>query len=106
MAYKRLERKITKENLWLYILKILWDEGLYAYAIDKKIKEIFRFTTATVTVYVVLYKMRREGLVEMVAAEKQVQNKRVRKYYAITEKGRENFLKGIELLKSKIHSLE
>lgn len=105
MAYKRLRSKITKGNLWLYILKLLWDETMYAYAINKKIKETFRFTTATVTVYVVLYKMRREGLIQMIG-ERQVQGKRVRKYYEITEKGRENFLKGIELLKNTIQFLE
>ncbi len=105
MAYKRLRSKITKGNLWLYILKLLWDKTMYAYAINKKIKETFHFTTATVTVYVVLYKMRREGLIRM-TGEKQVQSKRIRKYYEITEKGRENFLKGVELLNNTIQLLE
>ena len=105
MAFKRLQNKITKENLWLYILKILMDQSMYAYAINKKIKETFRFTTATVTVYVVLYKMRREGLVRLVDTKPST-SKRVRKYYEITESGRENFLKGINLLKDTLRYLE
>jgi DNA-binding PadR family transcriptional regulator len=105
MAYDRLQSKITKGNLWLYILKLLWDKTMYAYDINKKIKANFHFTTATVTVYVVLYKMRREGLIKMIG-ERQVHNKRIRKYYEITEKGRENFFKGIELLKNTIQFLE
>ncbi len=105
MAYDRLHSKITTGNLWLYILKLLCAKTMYAYDINKKIKANFHFTTATVTVYVVLYKMRREGLVTMIG-EKQVHNKRIRKYYEITEKGRETFLKGIELLKNTIQFLE
>ena len=105
MAYKRLRKKMTKENLWLYILKLLMDQSMYAYALNKKIKKTFHFTTATVTVYVVLYKMRREGLIQLIEA-KQSTNKRVRKYYEITEKGREDFIKGITLLKTTLHSLE
>ena len=105
MAYRRLKNKITKENLWLYILKLLMEQSMYAYALNKKITEIFSFSTATVTVYVVLYKMRREGLIRLIE-EKQSTNKRVRKYYEITEKGREDFYKGIRLLKDTLHSLE
>ena len=105
MAYKRLQTKITKENLWLYLLKLLMDRPMYAYELNKKIKETFRFTTATVTVYVVIYKMRREGLIRLVE-EKKTTSKRVRRYYAITEKGREDFEKGLQLLKQTIHYLE
>jgi DNA-binding PadR family transcriptional regulator len=104
MAYQRLQNKITKENLWLYILRILMDQSMYAYALNKKIKETFKFTTATVTVYVVLYKMRREGLIRLLE-EKKSEGKRIRKYYEITEKGRENFLKGTSLLKDTLRML-
>ena len=105
VAYKRLLNKITKENLWLYILKMLMERPMYAYEINKKTKETFGFSTATVTVYVVLYKMRGEGLIQM-GEEKLVLGRPVRKYYEITDVGRENLLKGVKLLKDTIRSLE
>lgn len=105
MAYTRLLNKITKGNLWLYILKILMIRSMYAYEINKKIKEKFGFSTATVTVYVVLYKMRKEGLIQM-GDEKLVPGRPIRRYYVITDVGKENLLKSVKLLKDTIRRLE
>jgi PadR family transcriptional regulator PadR len=105
VAYERLLRKITKENLWLYILKMLMERPMYAYEINKKLKETFGFSTSTVTVYVVLYKMRREGLIQT-GEEKTVLGRPVRKYYELTDRGSENFFKGLKLLKDTLRSLE
>ena len=63
MAYDRLFTKITKENLWLYLLKLLTKRPMYAYEIGKEIKASFGFSTASVIVYVILYKMECEGLI-------------------------------------------
>ena len=103
-AYDRLVNKLTKENLWLYILKMLMDRQMYAYEINKNMKEKFGFSTATVTVYVVLYKMQREGLIR-VGGKKSVLGRPDRKYYEITEKGRKAFKEGIQFLEDVIRKL-
>ena len=103
-AYNRLVNKVTKENLWLYILKMLMDRQMYAYEIRKNVKEKFGFSTATVTVYVVLYKMQREGLIGG-GVEESVQGRPERKYYEITEKGRKVFQDGLHLLEDIVRKL-
>lgn len=103
-AYSRLVNKITKENLWLYILKMLMDRPMYAYEISKDLKDKFGFTTAIVTVYVVLYKMRREGLIN-VGEERSVLGRPDRKYYEITEEGRRSLQDGIKFLEGVVSKL-
>jgi len=103
-AYFRLIKKLTKENLWLYILKLLQDRPMYAYEIYKTIHGQFGFTTATITVYVVLYKMQREGLIQ-IAEEKTAVGKPKRKYYRITEKGHQEYGKGILFLEETLGKL-
>lgn len=67
-AVERLRRKITVENLWMYVIRILEKHGpLKAYEIKKKLEEEYGIKPATITAYVVVYKMRREGLLETVA---------------------------------------
>ncbi|MHA1470111.1 MAG: PadR family transcriptional regulator, partial [Candidatus Asgardarchaeia archaeon] len=53
---------------------------------EKKIKEIFNFSSAAVTSYVVLYKLKKEGLVTT-EWQKGEDGRPDRKYYVITEKG-------------------
>lgn len=66
-AVERLKKKLTIENLWVYILKILLTENpLKAYDVKKRLTDVYRIKPATVTVYTVLYKMCREGLIEPV----------------------------------------
>ncbi|MEE8570457.1 MAG: PadR family transcriptional regulator [Candidatus Bathyarchaeia archaeon] len=103
-AYTRLVNKITKENLWLYILKMLIDRPMYAYEISKSMKDKFGFSTAVVTVYVVLYKMRREELIQ-VGEEKSVLGRPDRKYYEITEEGRSSLQDGIKFLEGVVSKL-
>ena len=104
MAYPRLVIKLTKENLWLYILKMLMERPMYAYEISKNMNERFGFSTATVTVYVVLYKMQREGFIQ-VGQKKAVTGRPDRKYYEVTETGKEIFLKGKKFLEEVIRKL-
>ena len=85
MAYERLVEKLTVENLWLYILRLLQEKPLYGYEIRKQIQGRFNFAPAIITVYVVLYKLQREGLVKKVSMKGD--NSAQRKYYAITNKG-------------------
>ncbi len=78
---------------------------MYAYEIAKEITNRFGFSPATVTVYVVLYKLHRENLIE---TEKETphQGRPARKYYTITEKGRQELGKGRTLLQNMLGVLE
>jgi len=60
---ERLKEKITKEVLWMYILRLLKDRPMYAYELKNKIRESFGFEPATVSSYVVLYKLEHDGYV-------------------------------------------
>ena len=97
--------KITKENLWLYILRMLLDRPMYAYEIGKGLYDRYGFSTATVTTYVVLYKLRREGLIG-IHKEVTVKGRPNRKYYTITEFGRRELDKGRQLLQDTLRLLE
>lgn len=88
---QRLQQKLTKENLWLYVLSLLSERKMYGYELRKTIKEKFGFSPAIVTAYVVLYKLQMGGYVKT-EWQKSPLGRPDRKYYSITEKG-------IELLK-------
>jgi len=86
MAYPRLVRKLTKENLWLYILSLLRERPLYGYEVRDSIDEKFGFSPSRVTCYAVLLRLRRAGYVTMERTEKGREGP-PRKYYKITAKG-------------------
>ena len=86
MSLNKLISKLTKENLWLYILAELSVKPRYAYEIAKIIREKYGIPTAKVTTYVVLYSMKREGLIEKKIKSPSLSNPS-RKYYGITSKG-------------------
>ena len=51
----RLEKKVRKENLWIYILMLLEKKELYAFEIRNMINKRFGFWIGNVTAYKVLY---------------------------------------------------
>jgi len=80
---KRLRHLLTNENLWLYILSLIrMDKRIHAYALDERIEKEFNFKPNKIMIYIVLYKLENEGLINS------EQEKR-RKYYTITDKGTE-----------------
>ncbi|MHA1264295.1 MAG: PadR family transcriptional regulator [Candidatus Helarchaeota archaeon] len=87
-AMNRLADKLTKANLWLYILRLLEDEPLYGYEIKQKIQKRFGFQPAIVSGYVILYKMKKDGLVQVEWKTSNEEGKPNRKYYQITEIGK------------------
>ncbi|MEM1947286.1 MAG: PadR family transcriptional regulator [Candidatus Caldarchaeum sp.] len=86
MAYERLVRKLTQENLWLYILTLLNRKPLYGYEVRKLIEKEFGFRPGQVTSYVVLYRLEKSGLIKVVDESKGSRGP-ARKYYAITPQG-------------------
>lgn len=102
MSVKRLVSKLTKENLWLYILTELSKKSMYAYEIARVLKEKYEIPVATVTTYIVLYKMEREGLIK----KRNSGGMLGRKYYVITEKGATALIDGKKFLDRVIKMLE
>jgi len=107
MAYERLVRKMTKENLWLYILSLLREKPRYAYELRGEIERKFNFKPGQVTSYLVFYALEREGYIVARGREPSSRGPR-RKYYTITAAGRELFEKAeafIESTKKKLFSI-
>ena len=104
LPLERLKKKMTKEVMWLYILRLLLERPMYAYEIKKQIKERFGWEAATVTSYVVFYRLRQEEYVatEWVGSKEGRPN---RKYYAITEKGKALFREGRTFMEEMMDNL-
>lgn len=98
---KRLKKKITIENLWLYVLSLLKEKPMYAYEVNTRLDERFKFKAGNVTAYVVLYKLERTGYVET-----EWRNEgRQRKYYRITKPGEKLLMDGIAFLEKQIEEI-
>ena len=101
MAYKRLARKLTVENIWIYVLRTLLERPLYAYEIRNILKSRFGFNVATITTYMVLYKMEQEGLIKKSAKRESTR----RQYYEITPLGLKTLKDGLSLLEKTLKNL-
>lgn len=96
MALERLKRKLTTENLWIHILSALKKRDMYGYEIANMLRKEMKIKAAVITVYTVLYKMEREGLI----MRKSGGGLNLRKiYYGITDKGIGTLNEGIIFLK-------
>jgi len=98
MALERLVRKTTKENLWLYILSILKAKPTYGYELRDEIERRFGFQVGEVTSYVVMYGLKKQGLVRVLREEARKQGL-ARKYYSITPEGKALLSKGVSYLR-------
>jgi len=95
---ERLKEKVLKENLWVFIFKILKDKDEYAYEIRKKIKKEFGFLAGNVTSYKVLYLLVKDGYVKSYTKGR-------RKYYKLTKKGLKQLKKSKDFLKKVYTSI-
>ncbi len=93
---RRLREKLTKENMWLYVLSILRERPAYPYEISDIIERKFGWRPARVTAYIVLRSLLSRGYVKMV--KKRGKTGKMRNYYEITDSGRKLFEKGIKFL--------
>ena len=103
MALSRLREKLTKENLWLYIISELRKGPKYGYELKEDLRRIYGVNVATITIYIVLYRMEREGLIRKVREEL---SGRRRVFYEVTPKGLETYRKGIEFIEEVVASLK
>lgn len=93
---ERLKKKVLKENLWIFLFKVLEEKDEYAYELRKKINKEFGFWAGKVTGYKVLYLLEKDGYVESYIKGR-------RKYYKLTDKGQEQLKKARFFLK-EIHA--
>ncbi|MBS7645631.1 MAG: PadR family transcriptional regulator [Candidatus Bathyarchaeia archaeon] len=101
LPLKRLIRKLTVENLWIYILSLLRDSPKYGYEIREEIRSRFGFKPGQVTSYMVLYTLEQDGYIESAGTMRSLTGPK-RKYYRITEKGL-NLLREAESFLSDIY---
>ncbi|MFX0113074.1 MAG: PadR family transcriptional regulator [Candidatus Hodarchaeota archaeon] len=100
-AFRRLEANLTTKALWLYVLRLLTARDMYGYEVRKAIRDEFKIRMATVTAYVVLYKLAQEKLVTTEKTASTFRGRPDRKYYSITPKGQtvlseaKNFVSGV-----------
>lgn len=94
----RLKRKLSVENLWLYVLAELCQGDSYPYDLVKAVERDFGFKPGKVLPYVVLSKLESEGFVKSYYVER-------RKYYRVTDKGRRLLEEGIAHLRTLVDRL-
>jgi len=88
---RRLEKHLTGGNLWLYILSLLKKGKRHAYALDDEISKKFSFKPNKIMIYMVLYKLEAEGMIDSEFEGR-------RKYYNITKKGIQTINEGKKYL--------
>lgn len=82
-ALRRFVDKLTKENLWIYVLRLLQEGPKHDSEIRDMMNKRFGFEPTGVTSHTILYKMTRDGLVE----EKKGKGKSEGRHYTITSDG-------------------
>lgn len=102
MPLNHLKRKLTKGNLWLYLLALLKQEPVHAYGLRGMIEKNYGFRIGNVTAYMVLYKLEKK---KYVTTSWRIMNGRHRKYYAITKKGKDILDEGIGFLRETVRKL-
>ena len=93
----RLKTKVQKENLWFFILILLSSEERYGFELRRLVNEKFGFWSGNVTAYRVLYDLEKSRLVKA-----EMRNRR--KYYRITELGREELEEARSYLRTLLGS--
>jgi DNA-binding PadR family transcriptional regulator len=92
-----MKKKTTTGMLWPYFLNLLKERPMYGYELRQEVIKRFGWRPATVTSYLVLYRLQRGDYVTMEWREQR--GKPARKYYKITKKGEKLLEEGIRYLK-------
>lgn len=95
MARDEWSREMKKGSVQLCILSLLNEGRKYGFQIIKDLKERSRgyLVLKEGTLYPALHRMEKRGLI---ASEWTVEDDKPRRYYVITERGREALRKGLE----------
>ncbi len=88
---ERLEHSLTYGNIWLSIFSLLEKKKAYAYALPAQIEKAFGFRPGKIMMYLVLYKLEGEGLIEAKFEGR-------RRYYCLTAKGKKCAREGKKML--------
>ncbi len=94
----RLKRKMTVENLWMYVLAALSEGPTYAYDVKKRIHKEFGFKPSTITLYSVIYRLKREGLIKQVGDGN--------KFYEVTDEGYEALNQAVTFMESNVSKIK
>ncbi|MHC1605617.1 MAG: PadR family transcriptional regulator [Candidatus Methanofastidiosia archaeon] len=100
-----MEHKLTKEVVWIYVLKLLRERPMYGYEFKARIKDVFGWSPATITSYMVLYKLESGGYIKT-ELKNSNEGKTNRKYYIITEKGEQLLSDGRKFIKEILEKIE
>jgi len=98
MPIKRLKKLNTTDCLWVYVLRILKDGPMHAYALRKTIQDRFGFMPGTVTAYKVLYLLNRGGMVKKKQTGRHV-------IYTITNKGEKSLKDATDFYSERVKVL-
>jgi PadR family transcriptional regulator PadR len=82
-ALRRFVDKLTRENLWIYVLRLLQEGPKQDSEIRDMMNRRFGFEPTGVTSYTILYKMIRDGLVKVEKGK----GRSVERRYEITSDG-------------------
>ncbi|MDT7860470.1 MAG: PadR family transcriptional regulator [Candidatus Calditenuis sp.] len=103
-ALRRTRRKLTVENLWLYVIAVLLEGPRYGYELVEEIGKRFGFRPSRITCYVVLYRLEGEGLIRS-SGVRRSESGGPRVYYEVTEKGREQFEAALGFIEDVLQAL-
>ncbi|MCD6348462.1 MAG: PadR family transcriptional regulator [Candidatus Korarchaeota archaeon] len=100
-----MQDKLTKENLWIYVLSILRERPAYPYEISDLIEERFGWRPARVTAYIVMRSLKSKGYVRM-SKRKGEETGKMRNYYEITDSGKKLLEEGLGFLERTLDALK
>lgn len=89
------DKQVLKGYIDTIILSALYDEDMYGYLISKKIREKSKeeFEMKEATLYVSLKRLEKKGYIEGYWNDNEGTSGGRRRYYSITDKGKENYIK-------------
>jgi DNA-binding PadR family transcriptional regulator len=99
---KEIVQRITKNLLDIQILRLINAEPMWGYKIKKQIEAISGVKLRHGVLYPMLNRLEREGFLE---SQKQKQGKRIKKVYAITQKGKQYIDAYHNILKEQINNI-
>ncbi|MEM2969890.1 MAG: PadR family transcriptional regulator [Candidatus Bathyarchaeia archaeon] len=99
---KEIVQRITKNLLDIQILRLIKAEPMWGYKIKKQIDAASGVKLGHGALYPLLNRLEREGFLE---SQRQKQGKRIRKVYAITQKGKQYIDVYRNILKEQINNI-